>query len=118
MATTIDRNAYQFFREHAGGWVGHNAEHAAHLARAEATAERLGWAYDWEWDDEPWDGDCGCQPSEVLGCILRDAYSGEQLASLWGIGDPSNTDRRVIEAELAAEVLSETSTGLACGNTA
>ena len=121
MATTIDRNAYQFFREHAGYRIGHNAEDAASLARAESDAQRRGWHYDWQWDAEEWDpGDTDYTPTEVLGAVLTDA-NGAELASLWGIADPTPEYRRVVEAELAAEALSATRMGpvcMACGNAA
>ncbi len=121
MATTIDRNAYQFFRAHAGGWVGHNAETAANLARAEAAAQRMGWQYRWEADDEPYETDIpGDEPSEVLGCVLTDGR-GEVLASLWGIGDPDPTYMRIVHAELASEALSAPTMArvcLACGSPA
>src|SRR4051812_45987416 len=97
MPTTINRQAYAFFREHAGGWVGHSAEVAANLARAEAAAQRMGWQYRWEWDDMPWDGDTPA-PKELLGCVLTDDR-GEVLDSLWGIGDPDRNSARVVEAE-------------------
>lgn len=52
---------YRFFREHAGGWVGHSAETALDLARAEALLEDatdLGVAaVQWVDDDTPYDTD-------------------------------------------------------------
>lgn len=105
MDATYTREAYDFFRENAGGIVGHNAECAIALARAEAYARAHDWTYEWEYDDTPWECDCGerdCQPNEVLGCILQDEH-GNPLGSLWGIGDPDRHYRRVVEAELALE---------------
>ncbi len=107
MATTIDRNAYQFFRANAGSCVGYNAVGAASLARAEAAAQRMGWQYRWEADELPYEmGDAETiMPSEVLGCVLTDER-GEVLESLWGIGDPDRNYMRLVQAELASEALS------------
>lgn len=79
---------------------------ARELARAEAEAASRGWRVKWEHDSEPYDmGDMETEhPKEVLGAILVDE-SGRQLASLWGIADPSRNYGRVVEAELALEAL-------------
>lgn len=124
MLTTFKRDAYDHMRKHAGWRVGHNAEDAANLARA----ERFAWEQDWqfEWVDDTdcydyFDADC-CQEAreyedkreelnldyrgehrhDIMGCILRDA-DGEQLGSLWGIMDADRNYMRVIQAELAYE---------------
>lgn len=101
------RNAYDFFRRHAGGIVGQSAKTALALAKAEHEAQERGWFVGWVADDEPWDCDCGnpdCNPDEVLGCVLYDSQ-GEVLESLWGIGDPGNAYARLVAAELALEAL-------------
>ena len=80
---------------------------ALEMARAEAEASSRGWRVVWEGDPEPYETDLeGDEPNEVLGAILRDEH-GNVLASLWGIGDPSRSYGRVVEAELALEALHE-----------
>lgn len=102
--------AYAFFREHCGGWVGHNAETAFNLACAERVATDLEWSYAWEYDAEPYEcGEGESTPNEVLGCVLRDE-NGQVLQSLWGIADPSREYARLVEAELASEACHERNT--------
>lgn len=100
--------AYRFFFEHAGYVVGHRAEGALQLARAEAFADDNGWVASWEWDDCPdlsWMSEAErAEPHEVLCCLLRDA-DGNVLASLCGIVDPDNAYRRVVVAELSLEAM-------------
>lgn len=98
------KKAYDFFKEQAGYRVGHRAEDALALARAEATASALGWSVDWVDDDEPYESDDDYVPREVLGAVLKD-MEGETLESLWGIADPDRKYARVVEAELALEAL-------------
>ena len=86
--------------EQAGRWRGARA-----LADAEAWAASVGLTFTWDWDPEPWDGD-GPAPQEVLGCVAR-WRDGAYATSLWGIGDPSDAYRRVVEAELAHEARAE-----------
>jgi len=91
--------AYRFFHAHAAGIVGQRALNAWQLATAEAWASDHDMDFVWTWDsegamDEPPDTD-------VLGCECLDPETGETLASLWAILDPSDAYRRVIEAELA-----------------
>ena len=103
------RAAFRFFQANAGFIVGRAAEYALSLARAEEHASAHGWYTEWRHDDEgmrDWHCHCGCQPSEVLACILYDGACNV-LASLWGIGDPDRSYRRVVEAELASEALAE-----------
>lgn len=126
------RAAYQFFRENAGGIVGHNAETAIALARAEHEAWERDWEASWEWDDDADLGDheewcCTAQlnargrnadgserPSyfrepqcehEAYVAVLKDE-DGNVLKALGGIIDPDSKYMRVIEAELALEALS------------
>lgn len=96
-------SAEAFFYLHSGYVVGKRREGAEELAHAEAVAGREGWKCGWEHDDLPWDGDCEA-PSEILCAVLYDA-AGNILASLGGIGDPSDDYRRVVAAELAIEAL-------------
>lgn len=102
--------AYRFFFENAGYVVGHRAECALNLARAEQHARDHDWDAEWIADDCPdlsWMSDEEQrQPHEVLGCVLRDA-DGNVLGSLWGITDPDNAYMRVVEAELASEACHE-----------
>jgi hypothetical protein len=108
MTITNLRRGYRFFFENAGYIVGHRAECALALARAERRARDNNWAAEWVADDDAdlsWmTEDERQQPHEVLGCVLRDA-DGNVLASLWGITDPDSSYQRVVEAELAAEAL-------------
>ena len=105
--------AYRSFVANAGYVVGHRAECALNLARAEQCARDNDWNAEWERDADGCIGcDCGnanckCnsgEPHEVLGCVLKDS-DGNHLASLWGICEPDNAYRRVVEAELAAEAM-------------
>lgn len=101
--------AYVFFREHGGGWVGHSAESAWRLAKAELAAEDLGWECRWQYDEE-----CSRDEGrEMSWCGLYDA-DGRVLAGLGGIEDPcSSAYQRVVEAELALDAVDEHATRLA-----
>jgi hypothetical protein len=138
MIGTKTARDYRFFRAHAGGWVGHNAQGALALVHAERAAEILGWAYGWFGDDDADLGDhaiwCPDERREQAGyqrdgsncprfnpsflvahahyayvCILKDAR-GEVLESLGGVIDPDDAYRRVIEAELASEAIGNIAT--------
>jgi hypothetical protein len=106
--TTSMLRAYRFFFDNAGYIVGHRAECALSLARAEQYARDNDWQAEWVWDDDAdlsWMSDAEQrEPHEVYGCVLKDE-NGNVLASLWGITDPDNAYMRVIEAELADESL-------------
>lgn len=105
-------DAERFFFQHGGYSYdpkvetraqGRRSSAVAH-ADAEAWAKRAGITFVWEWDEEPYQmGDAETKaPSEVLGCVVR--YSTGTIGpSLWGIGDPDENYRRVVEAELALE---------------
>jgi hypothetical protein len=104
--SSVTLRDFQFFRDNAGYVVGQRAVGAIQLARAERQIDRLNWTIRWEEDPELYDCDgdqCG-HYHEVYGCILEDR-NGHQLASLWGIADPDGNERRVVEAELAAEAI-------------
>lgn len=104
-------SAYRFMVVNAGYCVGFRAQGALQLARAEQWAQssddlRYRWVEDLN-ADLSW-----CDPSsvtEVLGCILErkcpTCGQWECVASLWGICDPDRSYGRVVEAELALEVL-------------
>lgn len=106
------RTDIQFFQVHAG-WCTPPGKMACAfaLAKAEADAQLLGYVWEWVPDAEGCIG-CDCEdkrckcstgkPHEVLGCILKD-NRGSVLGSLWGICQPDNDYRRVVEAELALE---------------
>jgi len=106
MTTPSLLRAYRFFVANAGYVVGHRAECALNLARAEQYARENDWQAEWVWDDDAdlsWMSDAEREkPHEVYGCVLKDA-NGNVLASLWGITDPDREYMRVVEAELAAE---------------
>lgn len=117
----VDRRAFQFFAEHAGGIVGERARCAIQLARAEQLLERavaLGVAsVEWLDDQEPYDPGDSATAEEAeryfgentwtgpFGCVVQcgELYeyavsSGresqrEHLASLWSIVvGPRGTD--------------------------
>ena len=103
MVSSQLRRAFKFFLTHAGYCTPPGrAACALSLARAEIQAEEEGFTVEWVPDDMPWEGDCQA-PSDVLGCIVT-SPDGES-SSLWGIGDPDNAYRRVVEAELSSDVL-------------
>lgn len=114
--TPATEDAIRFFYENAGYSYDPKAEtqdkgrqrRALECATAEQFAKERGWAFSWEKDDQPYEmGDAEeTPPSEVLGCVLKDS-SGEVLASLWQIGDPTRAYRRVVEAELASEAIAD-----------
>ena len=121
--------AVQFFQEHAGGIVGHNAETAIRLARAERDARKADLVFVWNYDDDydwsfvdTWDArdqkrwHLDEHTAEwcrvVLPCnVAQFAHDtvncdhARTLAALCGIVDADTNYRRVIEAELALEAL-------------
>jgi len=98
---------FTFFRENAGGWIGHAAEMAIRLARAELRADALGLEVRFADEDLPWDGDCPAPKIHVRAWV-EDA-SGRQRAHLGSIGLESWGDSyvRVVSAELLADALDE-----------
>lgn len=118
----VDRDAYDFMRQHAGWIVGENAKGALDLARAEqllheAQNLEVAWVH-WEWDDEPYEH--GILTNDEVqakfdsnewtgpfGCIIESSQH-DFYASLWGIvvGPRGTNDPycRVVEAELALEI--------------
>lgn len=95
-------------------------ESAKALANAESLAIERGWSFAWEYDEDGCIGcecgsiECSCftrEDHEVLCCLLYGEYEIDEgarwpMASLGSICEPSNENRRVIEAELALEALS------------
>jgi hypothetical protein len=85
---------------------------AKQLAEAEEIGQRLGYEFEWDWDECPdlsWMSDEDReQEHEVLCARIVDPENGRySLASLCGITDPDRNYRRVIEAELASEAIAE-----------
>jgi hypothetical protein len=122
MATTnATKQAIKFFAKHAGFSFDPKtqtakqgkAKCARSLARGERVAAKLGYTFEWEFDQDGCIGcDCGSdmcacsngEPHEVLSCIARDA-DGKFIGSMGSICKPSREYRRVIEAALASEGL-------------
>jgi hypothetical protein len=82
------------------------------LADAETIGQRLGYVFEWEFDEGPdssWMSDEEREHDhEGLCCrIPAPETTRHSLASLWGITDPDSRYRRVIEAELAAEAIAD-----------
>ena len=103
------KKRYEFFRTFdGGGRVGHAAEDALALARAERIAEERGWVAEWDYDPNPDYGDVDPgDVSEILDCVLKDAQ-GEVLAAVGGnmFGHDTRENRhyrRFVEAQLAVE---------------
>jgi hypothetical protein len=98
---------FTFFRENAGGWVGHAAETAIRLARAEVRADALGLEVRFADEDLPWDGDCPAPSIHVYAWV--EDQSGRKRAHLGLIGLESWNDSyvRVVSAELLADALDE-----------
>jgi hypothetical protein len=99
---------FRFFRANAGYIVGESAKGALQLAKAERWAKDVAsQRFEWRYDEAASDEDLTLATEGVYGCIVWDICpecNGAQiLGSLWGIIDPSNDYRRVIEAELALE---------------
>lgn len=116
MITTELRRAWNFHREHAGYCTPPGpAQCALDLARAELRARAEGVSFCWQDDFDPdtsWMDEAQLREYEngdtvLLGCIA--ALDEERTASLWGIhvGSPSDPYCRVVEAELASELLHE-----------
>ncbi len=114
----IAETPYRFFLKSAGYSVAQGETQqqgrqrtARELARAEKWASDNGVTFDWVADEDAdpndWDGE-GPIGEVAEGCIARCA-SGGTLASLWGIWDADTAYRRVVQAELASEAMSERS---------
>jgi hypothetical protein len=99
--------AYRFFRERAGGQVGHSAEYAFALARAERWADKEGVEFVCEPEYESYRDVYGEDPPEGVDFSwLAVKVEGEVLASL-GFVDDTNGYHRVVFAELALEAFAE-----------
>lgn len=98
---------FRFFHEHGASWVGHAAEQAISLARAEIEGETRGLFVGFENEGEPWDGE-GPAPNYLLcAYVAHEDEPKEWLASLGmvGVDDMSDPYLRVVGAELMAEAL-------------
>ena len=97
------RKRARFFMENSGS---KDAAYAMKLAKAEQHAEEQGWTVEWDYDQDEYQlGDAEDKmPDEVLIAVLKDA-DGHVLESLGGIGDPSPSYQRLVEAELALEAM-------------
>jgi hypothetical protein len=124
MKQTPKQQAYLFFLRNAGYSYDPKtqtkqqgrSETARKLAKAERDARALGYTFEWEYDSDGCIGcdcdspDCDCstgEPHETLGCRMIHPDTGRGVRSLWGICKPSREYRRVIEAELALEEVSQ-----------
>lgn len=113
--TMTSREAFKFFLENAG-WCTPPGRAVCAIERArdeEKIREKVDtgqWRFRWVHDDTAWDADESIPvPEEVLGCILEEKCEGcgswVPRESLWGIGDPDDAFRRVIETDLGSEGL-------------
>lgn len=103
------RRRFGFFKAHAGGVVGETAKSALALSRAEdwASAEGVTFAWEPETDvDDSWMTPAErAQPHEVYVAIAR--HPDGRIASLGNIFDPDSNYQRVVNAELALELMNE-----------
>lgn len=107
----MNRRAFQFFHREAGYVVGECAIGAKALADAEAYAADAGWSVEWSPEescncayDHNAPGIYCCDGSDCWVAVLRNE-DGTVLASLGCICEPSDSYRRVVEAELASEAM-------------
>jgi hypothetical protein len=118
---TAYHEAWRFFLANAGysynpqieSLAQGKARSARRFAKAERDAASKGIRFEWEFDPDGCIGcDCGsddCECStgndhETLECLAFDK-AGKLVASLGSVCKPSREYRRVVEAELALEVL-------------
>lgn len=117
-------NDERFFYENIGGSYNPATEtqeegrvrNARSYAAAERWASENGFWFEWMPD---WDGCSGCEcgsdecpchtgeSHETYGCVARDEDDLGCGVSLWSICNPDENYRRVVEAELAAELMAE-----------
>src|SRR4029077_4844707 len=100
---------YRFFREQGSMRVGHAAEDALSLARAEQEADRRGWTWDALPEEERYADVYGDDPppgTDFYCIVARDA-DGDPIARLRFVGDHKrqNLYWRVVAAELFSEAL-------------
>jgi hypothetical protein len=114
--TTMTK-AEQFFYDNAGYsyGIGENPETgrrrcAREMAKAEQFAKdarlKAEWRRDYDADPDDWDGD-GPLGTKAYWCALYTLDHRHTSASLCGIWDPTPEYRRVVETELASEVMYE-----------
>ena len=103
------RKRFGFFKAHAGGVVGESAKGALALSRAEDWANSEGVTFTWEPEtdvDDSWmTPEERKRPHEVYVAIAR--HPDGRVASLGNIFDPDSAYQRVVNAELAMELMSE-----------
>ena len=93
------KQSTRFFREQGAG------KNSEKLALAEREARERDWKFVWIHDEDEYQlGEDEQMPDEVLTVILKDA-DDNVLSSVGGIGDPSASYRRLMEAELALEAI-------------
>lgn len=102
---------FRFFREHGRSWVGHAAEQAIALARAEIEGEARGLVARVVDEWEPWDGETPA-PKHLVCVTMHESDErgepiGPALASLGmvGVDDMADPFLRVVGAELMQEAL-------------
>ena len=114
------RRAMRFFAEHGSGVVGEAALTGYKLELAEEIAEELNWITDWELDPEPdlsWcdkcesDSDHRADHASEVYCATLMSDERVPIVSIGGIDRPSKIDRRVEEAQLALEALTQEHAG-------
>ena len=109
----MNKQAYRFFKAHAGYRVGFHAVDAAALARAEDWASKQSVEYVWDGDPDTDLGDheywCTAEARgedhDHEGFQVVAQIPAQTLSSLGGIIDPDDNYRRVVEAELALEAM-------------
>jgi hypothetical protein len=100
--------AYKWFRQHGGV----RPDAALALAMAEQAGDQEGLEVLWDYDDgeclDTYDPEVGMPPEgvEFLSAYVEDE-EGNVIASLGCIEDPDPIYRRIVEAELLHEALSE-----------
>lgn len=103
------RRRFTFFKRHAGYVVGESAKGALALSRAEDWANAEGVTFDWEPEtnvDDSWmSATERKQPHEVYVAIAR--HPDGRSAALGNIFDPDSAYQRVVNAELAMELMNE-----------
>ena len=93
------RESARFFREQGAG------KNSEKLALAEREARERDWKFVWICDEDEYQlGEDEQMPDDILMVILKDE-DDRVLHSVGGIGDPSASYRRLVEAELALEAI-------------
>lgn len=99
----MHKEAIEFFTAH-----GAKAMAAARLARAEAVAEERKWEFDWQDEADPdlsWLSDAERAGIEQVCFVSLYDENEELLSTVTGIIDPTDDERRVVEAAAALGAL-------------